>query len=116
MKIKKIKTIKNVIKKLFQRFFNQPAYLFLALLLIDLVFGCLLLWQLILSPNIEEKPEPLLVLNKNGLDRFVESWIKQEEKFNSAKNDSYPDIFLGFSSSIITETPTSSLATSSQNN
>lgn len=114
MKINQIKQIKEITKRFFQTLFNRPICIFLILILVDLLFGAILLWRLILSPNVNEKLEPLLVLNKNGLDKFVENWIKQEQDFESIDSVSYQNIFLGFFNQKIQENSTSSLSTTSK--
>jgi len=101
MEITMNNNLKSRIKKITNRIFNQPIYLFIFLFCADLAIGFILLWQLVLFPFVDNKPQSLLVLNKNSLDKFVEDWAKQEEKFQAIKNENYPDIFSGFSTTII---------------
>jgi len=95
MKIK-ITEIKKFFSKVFKKVFNKPAYLFLALILVDAIIGAVLFFNFILFSDIKKKSDPLLVLNKNGLDGFVAQWIKQEQNFILAQNVDCRDIFLGF--------------------
>ena len=115
MKITGTIKIKNILKKIFKKIFNQPIYIFIFLFCIDLVIAAILSYQLVFFPAVDEKPQSLLVLNKNSLDNFALDWEKQEEDSNTIKSISYPDIFIGFSSQKIQTTATSSLATTTQN-
>jgi len=97
MKITGLNNIKNSVQKIAKKLFNKPIYLAVFLFFIDLIIGFVLSWQLVLFPIIDDKPQSLLVLNKNALDKFVASWEKQEEEFNIIKDKNYQDIFFGFS-------------------
>ncbi|MDD5738733.1 MAG: hypothetical protein PHY72_02285 [Candidatus Pacebacteria bacterium] len=107
-------SIKNSAQKAIKKLFNKPAYLFIFFFFINLIIAFILFWQLVLFPAIDNKPQSLLVLNKNALDRFVADWEKQEEESSAIKNINYPDIFFGFSSPKIQTTATSSSATTTQ--
>lgn len=114
MKITGFSSIKNSVQKIAKSLFNKPIYLLIFLFCIDLVISFILCWQLVLFPTVDNKPQSLLVLNKNALDKFVANWEKQEEESNTIKSANYPDIFFGFSSSKNQITATSSPATTTQ--
>ena len=104
MKITGFSGIKNIVQKIAKKLFNKPIYLAAFLFLMDLIIGFILFWQLVLFPFADKKPQSLLVLNKNALDKFVVNWEKQEEESSAIKNTNYQDIFFGFSSSPATTT------------
>ncbi|MEK7103823.1 MAG: hypothetical protein AAB842_00285, partial [Patescibacteria group bacterium] len=78
MKITGFDSIKNFVQKIAKKLFNKPVYLFIFLFCIDLVISFILCWQLVLFPIVDNKPQSLLILNKNALDKFVANWEKQE--------------------------------------
>jgi len=97
MKITRIKKFKKSAWKVAKKIFNKPAYLFICLFCVDLVIAFVLAYQLVFFPAIENKPQSLLVLNKNSLDNFVKNWEEQEKEFSVIESKSYPNIFFGFS-------------------
>jgi len=114
MKTAGLNKAKDVILKLAKKIFNRPMYLFFFLFLVDLAIAFILCWQLVLFPAIDNKPQSLLILNKNALDKFVADWEKQEEESSAIKSNNYQDIFFGFSDAKNQTSPTSSLSTTTQ--
>ncbi len=107
MKIEGTKKFAKSIQKIVKKVFNQPVYVFIFFFCVDLIVAFILSYQLVFFPAIDNKPQSLLVLNKNSLDNFVKNWEKQEEDFNVIENKNYPNIFFGFSSPKIETTTTS---------
>ncbi len=92
------------IKKTIRKIFSKPIYLVAFLFLVDFLIVFALCWQIVLFPPVDSKIQSLLTLNKNALDKFVEDWEKQEQESNAVGGENYPDIFLGFTSSIASST------------
>jgi hypothetical protein len=94
IKIKEAEKIKNIFQKIGRKIFKQPAILFAFLLLVDLIIGGILFWQTILSPKVDiAKSQPLLVLNKANLDKFIQELTIQEADFQRNSIEKSPDIF-----------------------
>jgi len=86
------KKVKEGLKKILKRFWQNLILLLVLLLVLDLVLGGFFSWKYYLKEKEISNPFPLKI-NQALIEKFSSTWEEKEIIFKAAEDKQYPELF-----------------------